>query len=91
MKKLKRYIKKFVRSEVGAELVEYAIVVAIVALLAVGILSLAETAENKISEANDLIADIDPSGSLGSGGGGNSFSGSDSLGGSGELGLDLGI
>lgn len=70
---IKRFLTRFIYEEDGAELIEYALVVAIVAVLCGAVLVLVGTANTKVNEANDLINGIDPNSVInggGSGGGG---------------------
>jgi len=64
MKKLKNYFKHFYKEDAGGELVEYAIVIAIVALLAAAVLAIVAVVRQKVADAGEQIGNIDP-GSVG--------------------------
>jgi len=66
----KRYLVRFFREEDGAELIQFAIVIAIAAVLAVAVMAISQVAGTKIEEAKDLIDGINIAG--GSSGGGSS-------------------
>lgn len=66
---MKNFIRRLVHEEDGAEMVEWAIVIAICAVLAVPILSLVSTARGKVEEANNSLAGIDVNSVAGVGGG----------------------
>lgn len=71
---MKRYLKQFIHEDDGAEIIEYAIIIAVVALLAISILTVVNIARNKITQAGEMIEGIDVTGGA-SGenpGGGNS-------------------
>ena len=57
---MKNYLKKFLKQEDGAELVEYAIVVAIVAVLAAAVLIIVGKVKGKIEAAGQQIEEINP-------------------------------
>lgn len=64
------YLKRFWKEEEGAELIQFALVIAIVAVLAIAIQGVVTAAENKVNEAKDLIDGINIGGGSGGGGGG---------------------
>lgn len=76
---MKKFFERFVKEETGSELIQFAIVVAIVAALAIVAIGISETAGGKMEEAADLIDGIDipnnagntttPSGNTGTPGG----------------------
>ena len=57
-KKLKNYFRNFCHEEDGSELVEYAIVIAIVAVLAAAVLIIVGTVQKKVESAGNEIAGI---------------------------------
>lgn len=57
---MKKHLVKFIRNEDGAELIEWAIVIAIAAVIAVPVMILAGTAKTKVEQANTLIGGLDP-------------------------------
>lgn len=63
-----KYLKRFFRDENGAELIQFALVIAIVAVLAIAIQGVVSSSKNKVNEAKDLIDGIDIGGN-GNGGG----------------------
>lgn len=68
---MKEYLKKFVAQEDGAELVEYSIVVAVVALLAGAVFAVVSAVKAQIENAANQIQGLDPNNaSVNSGGGG---------------------
>lgn len=71
---MKRYLKQFIHEDDGAEIIEYAIIIAVVALLAISILAVVNIARNKITQAGKMIESIDVTGGASGGnpGGGNS-------------------
>ena len=76
---MKKYLHRFIHEDDGTELSEWAIGIAIVAVLCGAVLVLVQTAKVKIDDANSLIGQIDPtivtSGSGSGGGGGGSGGG----------------
>jgi Flp pilus assembly pilin Flp len=64
MKTVKEYIKRLIRDEDGAELIQFAIIVAIAAVLAVAVLAVSNVAKGKMDEAKGLIEDIDVKGTV---------------------------
>jgi Flp pilus assembly pilin Flp len=56
---MKKFFKAFLREEDGAELIEYAIVIAIVAVIAAVIVVIAKTVQRKVEGAKDLIEDME--------------------------------
>ena len=56
---MKKFFERFVKEETGSELIQFAIVVAIVAALAVVAIGISETAGGKMNEAAELIDGID--------------------------------
>lgn len=79
---MKNLLKRFVEEETGSELIQFAIVIAIVAGLAVIGISISNSAGTKMQEAADLIDNIDipnaPSNSGGNGSGGTPTGGNNS-------------
>lgn len=63
------YVKRFWKDDEGAELIQFAIVLAIVAVLAIAIQGVATSAQNKVNEAKNLIDGIDMGAGGGTGGG----------------------
>ena len=61
------YWKRFLFDEEGAELIQFALVIAIVAVLAIAIQGVVSSAEGKVNDAKNLIDGINIGGS-GSGG-----------------------
>lgn len=76
------YIKRFIHDDEGAELIEIAIAIAIVAILAASIFGIVKILLVKINQAGDMIGDIDPGalGGTGTGGAGTSGTGGGSTG-----------
>lgn len=76
------YIKRFIHDDEGAELIEIAIAIAIVAILAASIFGIVKILLVKINQAGDMIGDIDPGalGGTGTGGTGTSGTGGGSTG-----------
>lgn len=75
---MKKYMKRFIHEEDGTELIEWAIGIAIVAVLCGAVLAIVTTAKGKIDDANKLIGQIDPTSVVnggGSGGGGGGGAG----------------
>jgi len=72
--KFKAYCTRFIREDDGIELIEVAIAVAIVAILAAGVLGIVSVLQGKISDARTLIDGINVS-DYQSGGSGNHSSG----------------
>ena len=66
---MKNYMKRFYRDETGAELIEVALAIAIVAILAAAIFGIIRILLVKIEQAGDMIGDIDPGILNGSGSG----------------------
>lgn len=62
------YWKRFLFDEEGAELIQFALVIAIVAVLAIAIQGVVSSAEGKVNDAKNLIDGINIGGS-GSGSG----------------------
>ena len=62
------YLKCFLTDEEGAELIQFALVIAIVAVLAIAIQGVVTAAEGKVNEAKNLIDGINISGGTGGGG-----------------------
>lgn len=52
---MKKFVKRFVHDENGAELIEFAIVIGIVALLVVPVLGLAMSSQAKVQDAQNQI------------------------------------
>lgn len=65
---MKNYLRRFFEDESGAELIQFALVIAIVAVLAIAIQGVVSASKNKVDEAKDLIDGIDIGGN-GKGGG----------------------
>lgn len=61
-KNFKSYCHSFCHEEEGGELVEYAIVIAIVALLAAAVLGIVSVVKGKVEDAGKEIGAIDPGG-----------------------------
>lgn len=57
---MKNYLNRFLREEEGTELIEWAIGIAIIAILAGTVFAIAQTANSKMTQANELIGQIDP-------------------------------
>jgi len=57
---MKGFVKRFIYDEDGAEMVEWAIVIAIAAVIAVPVLALVSVASSKVTDASKLIGDINP-------------------------------
>ena len=72
MKSFKKYLHKFVQDENGSEIVEWCIIVAIVAILAAAAFAVVKIVYNQIQNAGDSInkLDYDSIGGGGSGSGG---------------------
>lgn len=68
--RVKNYFKRFVREEDGGELVEYAIVIAIVAVLAAAVLGIVSVVKQKVADAGAQIGNINPGSVSGTAGGG---------------------
>lgn len=67
---MKNYLKKFFHQEDGAELVEWSIVVAIVAILAAAVFSVVSIVYKQITNAGDTIGGLDYGSISGGGSGG---------------------
>ena len=65
MYRLKQYFNRFIYQDDGAELVEYCIVVAVVAVLAAAVFAVVGAVKNQIENAGTQISGLDPS-SIGS-------------------------
>ena len=66
------YWKRFLFDEEGAELIQFALVIAIVAVLAIAIQVVVSSADGKVNDAKNLIDGINIGGSgSGSGSGGS--------------------
>lgn len=65
-----KYLKRFFKDENGAELIQFALVIAIVAVLAIAIQGVVSSSKNKVNEAKDLIDGIDIGGDGNNSGGG---------------------
>lgn len=57
---MKDFFKRFIHEEDGAEMVEWAIVIAIAAVIAVPVLALVKVASSKVNDASTLIGNINP-------------------------------
>lgn len=57
------YLKRFIQEEEGAELIQFALVIAIVAVLAIAIQGVVTSAEGKVNDAKNLIDGINIGGS----------------------------
>lgn len=70
MKKIKQFLSRFIHEEDGAEMVEWAIIIAVAAVIAVAVMVLANTAKAKVEDANNMLNDFnwDSSGSGSAGG-----------------------
>lgn len=77
---MKNFWNRFVHEEDGAEMVEWAIVIAIAAVIAVPVLALVRIASSKVNDASELIGNINPAEyiSQGNGGGGGTGTGAGS-------------
>lgn len=64
------YWKRFIKDQEGAELIQFALVIAIVAVLAIAIQGVVTAAEQKVNDAKTLIDGINIGGGGGSGGSG---------------------
>ena len=62
---MRNYIKKFIRDDEGAELIQFAIVVGMAALLAGAVALVFRAANNKVVEAQDLIEGLEIGGEQG--------------------------
>lgn len=60
MDTIKRYFKKFIKEEDGGELIEYAISIAIVAILAAAVLAIVAVVREKVMDAGEQIGNINP-------------------------------
>lgn len=67
---MKNYFKRFFKDDDGAELVEYCIVLAVVAVLAVGVFAVVRIANNRIQDAGEKIGNLDVDGAVGTTGSG---------------------
>ena len=56
---MKKLFLRFIKEETGSELIQFAIVIAIVAALAVVAIRISDSAGTKMNEAADLIDNID--------------------------------
>lgn len=56
---MKNYLKKFFHKEDGAELVEWSIVIAIVAILAAAVFAVVTIVYKQITNAGDTIGNLD--------------------------------
>ena len=56
---MKKLFMRFIKEETGSELIQFAIVIAIVAALAVVAIRISDSAGTKMNEAADLIDNID--------------------------------
>ena len=72
---MKDHLKRLVKEEDGAELVEWAIVIAIVAVIAVPVMALVKNAYEKVNSANAALNQVDPQGYVSKGSGSGSGSG----------------
>ena len=62
-----KYFRKFLKEDDGAELIQFAIVLAVVAVLAIAIQGITSSAKNKVDEAKDMIDGIEMGGNPGNG------------------------
>ena len=90
---MKKFFERFVKEETGSELIQFAIVVAIVAALAIVAIGISETAGGKMNEAAELIDGIDIPSNTGNtttpgGGAGTPGGGADAGGGAGGTGTE---
>lgn len=69
---MKNYLKKFFHKEDGAELVEWSIVIAIVAILAAAVFAVVTIVYKQITNAGDTIGNLDYDSISGGGSGGGS-------------------
>lgn len=70
-----RYLRRFFMDEEGAELIQFALVIAIVAVLAIAIQGVVTSAEGKVNDAKNLIDGINIGGGSGGTGGTGGTSG----------------
>lgn len=73
---MKNYIQRFVKDENGAEIIEYAIVIGIVAVLVIALIAIVAIVKQKMEQSGELIGGIDVAG----GNNGEANSASDILG-----------
>lgn len=66
---MKNYLKRFFYEEDGTELIEWAIGIAIVAILAGTVFGIAQVANRKMLDAEEAIGKIDPNAIIDSAGG----------------------
>lgn len=66
---MKNYLKRFFYEEDGTELIEWAIGIAIVAILAGTVFAIAKVANGKMIDAQEAISKIDPNAIIDSAGG----------------------
>ena len=82
---MNKFLQRFIHEEDGAEMVEWAIVIAIAAVIAVPVLALVRVANSKVQDASKMISEINPGDYIndtGDGGG----TGADGTGGTGGAG-----
>ena len=84
---MKSYLAAFYKDENGAELIEVALAIAIVAILAAAIFGIIKVLLIKIEQAGNMIGDIDPSAVGGSGTGAGTGGGTGAGGGGGAGGI----
>jgi len=58
MKKLKAYVKTFLKDESGSELVQWAVVIAIAVVLAAIAVAISNSAGEKLNDAKDFIDNL---------------------------------
>lgn len=66
---MKKFLSHFIHEDSGAELIEWAIILGIVAILGAAVLALAQIGKGKIDDASALISSINPSSISGANGG----------------------
>jgi|GEM_PF-6388594 len=68
---MKQYFRKFMREDDGAELVEYAIVIGIVAVVAVAVFAVVSVVYAQINNAGEQISGLDINNAVTGNGGNN--------------------
>lgn len=87
---MRKFLNRFIAEEDGAELIEYALVVGIVAILCGAVFTIATIARQKIDDAGQAIGNLNAGGTIGSGGGGGGSTGGAS-GSTGDAGAGTGV
>lgn len=70
MKSCKNYLRRFIHDDEGSEIVEWCIIVAIVAILAAAAFAVVKIVYGQIQNAGDSISNLDYNSISGGGGGG---------------------